>query len=65
MDEPLANRVRSGRKQPQRARHGSLCQPPTFQAFGQQMAAELAVARFSDYPFMGNIRTAIMESATA
>jgi len=30
VDEPLANRVRSGRKQPQRARHGSSCQPPTF-----------------------------------
>jgi hypothetical protein len=29
VDEPLANRVRSGRKQPQRARHGSPCQPPT------------------------------------
>jgi len=30
VDEPLANRVRSGRKQPQRARNGSLFQPPAF-----------------------------------
>ena len=30
MDEPLANRVRSGRKQPQRATARVACQPPTF-----------------------------------
>jgi hypothetical protein len=44
VDEPLANRVRSGRKQPQRARHGSSCQPPTPNLFenrpgGLQIAA--------------------------
>ncbi len=45
VDEPLANRVRSGRKQPQRARHGSSCQPPTPNLF-ENRPGELQIAAF-------------------